>query len=86
MRRIFNAIIALALAFAMVAPAYAEGPSLIRDAEIEGLMRLYTKPIFKAAGINPGSVKVYLINDPRINAFVAGGQRIFIHTGLLMQA
>jgi predicted Zn-dependent protease len=86
MRRIFNAIIALALAFAMVAPAYAEGPSLIRDAEIEGLMRLYTKPIFKVAGINPGSVKVYLINDPRINAFVAGGQRIFIHTGLLMQA
>jgi len=86
MRRIFNAIIALALAFAMVAPAYAEEPSLIRDAEIEGLMRLYTKPIFRAAGINPGSVKVYLINDPRINAFVAGGQRIFIHTGLLMQA
>ena len=34
--------------------------------------------IFKAAGINPGSVHVYLINDNRINAFVAGGQRIFI--------
>ena len=59
---------------------------LIRDAEIEGLMRLYTKPIFQAAGLNPGSVNVYLINDQRINAFVAGGQRIFIHTGLLTQA
>jgi predicted Zn-dependent protease len=62
------------------------GPNLIRDAEIEGLMRLYTRPIFKAAGINPGSVKVYLINDARINAFVSGGQRIFIHTGLLAES
>ncbi len=92
MRRIFNAIVALALAIATVAPVYAQsasnpaGPPLIRDAEIEGLMRLYTRPIFKAAGINPGSVKVYLIKDQRINAFVAGGQRIFIHTGLLTQA
>jgi predicted Zn-dependent protease len=59
---------------------------LIRDAEIEGLLRLYTRPIFKAAGINPKAVKVYLINDPRINAFVAGGQRIFVNTGLLTQA
>ena len=86
MRRIFNAIAGLALAIATVAPAQADEPSLIRDAEIEGLMRLYTKPIFKAAGINPRSVKVYLIEDPHINAFVAGGQRIFINTGLLVQA
>ncbi|WP_409757077.1 M48 family metalloprotease [Aestuariivirga sp.] len=59
---------------------------LIRDAEIEGLLRLYTRPIFKAAGINPKAVKVYIIDDSRINAFVAGGQRIFINTGLLMQS
>ena len=69
-----------------VAIAQEAAPKLIRDAEIEGLMRLYTKPIFQAAGLSPGAVKVYLINDPRINAFVAGGQRIFIHTGLLTQA
>ena len=63
-----------------------EGPNLIRDAEIEGLMRLYAKPIFKAAGINPEAVKVYLIADPRINAFVAGGQRVFINTGLITRS
>jgi predicted Zn-dependent protease len=64
----------------------AEAPRLIRDAEIEGLMRLYAKPVFKAAGINPNAVKVYLINDRRVNAFVAGGQRIFINSGTIVQA
>ena len=44
--------------------AQAQSLPLIRDAEIEGLLRLYTRPIFKAAGINPESVKVYIINDP----------------------
>jgi predicted Zn-dependent protease len=90
-RRIIAVLCALSLAFASTVDfAFAQkkgkGPSLIRDAEIESLMRLYTKPIFQAAGLNPGSVHVYIINDPRINAFVAGGQRIFIHTGLLTQA
>jgi predicted Zn-dependent protease len=61
------------------------GPSLplIRDAEIEGLLRLYSRPIFRAAGLNPSAVRVYIINNDKINAFVAGGQRMFIHTGLL---
>jgi predicted Zn-dependent protease len=59
---------------------------LIRDAEIEELMRRYLKPIFEVAGINPGAVDIHLIDDSRINAFVAGGQRIFIHTGLIEQA
>jgi predicted Zn-dependent protease len=90
-RRTIAALCAMSLAFAPLAePALAQqkgsGPSLIRDAEIESLMRLYTKPIFQTAGLNPGSVHVYLINDQRINAFVAGGQRIFINTGLLTQA
>jgi predicted Zn-dependent protease len=65
-----------------------QGPSLplIRDAEIEGLLRLYSKPIFNAAGLNPAAVRVYIINNDKINAFVAGGQRLFIHTGLLTRA
>ncbi|CAN5524868.1 M48 family metalloprotease [soil metagenome] len=84
------ALVSMSLAFAPAAVARKKpqggGVPLIRDAEIEGLMRLYARPIFSAAGLNPGAVHVYLINDPRINAFVAGGQRIFIHTGLLTQA
>jgi len=91
MRRIVAIISAFALLANATLPARAQqarGESLpiIRDAEIEGLLRLYTKPIFRAAGINPGAARVYIIQDDHINAFVAGGQRIFVNTGLLIQA
>ncbi len=62
------------------------GPGIIRDAEIEGLLRIYSKPIFKAAGINSNAAKVVVIGEPGINAFVAGGQRIFINSGLITRA
>ena len=78
--------VALSLLSINVQAHAADSLNLIRDAEIEGLMRLYSRPIFKAAGINPEAVKVYLIADPRINAFVAGGQRIFINTGLITRS
>jgi len=81
-------VVALAVSCSslLVAPALAQSLPIIRDAEIEGLMRLYTRPIFRAAGLNPNSIHVYLINDSRINAFVADGQRIFVNTGLLQKA
>jgi predicted Zn-dependent protease len=90
LRRFGTVFMMLVLAAAGPSPAIGQTaqkpPPLIRDAEIENLLRIYTKPIFKAAGLNPDSVKVYLISDSRLNAFVANGQRIFINTGLLQQA
>ena len=68
------------------AAAQRRAPSLIRDTEIENTIRVYTAPIFKAAGLDPSVVRIHLVNDPALNAFVANGQRIFIHTGLLMRA
>lgn len=59
---------------------------MVRDAEIESSIREYSAPLFEAAGLNPDSVHIYLIHDPQLNAFVAGGQNIFIHTGVLMTA
>jgi len=72
--------------FAVAGDTWAQSRSEIRDAEIESLLREYTTPIFKAAGLNPRVVDVVLIKDSAINAFVTGGQRIFIHTGLLTEA
>ena len=74
------------LASSQPASAQGKGLPLVRDAEIENLMRIYTRPIFKVAGINETAVNVYLVRQPSINAFVAGGQRIFINTGLLTQS
>lgn len=59
---------------------------LIRDAEIENTIRMYGGPLFAMAGLEPRAVRVYIVNDPSINAFVAGGQNIFLNTGLLLAA
>ncbi|MEQ8665925.1 MAG: M48 family metalloprotease [Rhodospirillales bacterium] len=60
--------------------------STVRDAETESIIREYTTPIFEAAGLVPKAVNIYLVDDKSLNAFVAGGQNIFIHTGLLLNA
>ncbi len=62
------------------------GLSILRDAEIERTIRHMAEPIFKVADLDKRSVSTYLINDNSLNAFVAGGQNIFIHSGLLIQA
>ena len=69
-------------------PANAQSPartSVIRDAEIENTIRAYATPVFAAAGLPPGAVRVHLINDPSVNAFVANGLNLFIFTGLLLR-
>ncbi len=62
------------------------GLSILRDAEIEYTIRRMAEPIFEVAELDKKSVDTYLINDNTLNAFVAGGQNIFIHSGLLIQA
>ena len=57
--------------------------SVIRDSEIEDVLSNYLHQIFKAVNLPPENAEVVLINDPSINAFVAGGQTIFVHTGLI---
>ena len=77
-------VVLLTLAFALPAAAQGRrGIALIRDAEIEETLRLYADPVFRAAGIVPGAVRIYVVNDDAINAFVAGGQNLFLYTGLL---
>jgi predicted Zn-dependent protease len=58
---------------------------IVRDAEIEALVRDYARPILKAAGLERSNIEIVLVNDRRFNAFVAG-RRIFINTGALLQA
>ncbi|HEV3396441.1 MAG TPA: M48 family metalloprotease [Xanthobacteraceae bacterium] len=84
--------LALVTAFAlaivgMPVRAQAQGSlPLIRDAEIEQLLRDYTGPILRAAGLAQQNVNVVIINDRAFNAFVVDGRRIFINVGALMEA
>ena len=79
--------ISAALCFAPVSQAFAQqgGISLIRDAETEALVKRFAEPIWRAAGIDENAVQVHLVKDQRINAFVAGGQQLFLNTGLITQ-
>ncbi|MBL6665320.1 MAG: M48 family metalloprotease [Rickettsiales bacterium] len=57
--------------------------SLIRDAQTEKFLRDLSNPIFKAANLNPNDINIYIVNDNAINAFVSGGQNMFINIGLI---
>ncbi len=75
----------LALSFAaVIQPAAAQ--SILRDAETEDLFRDMSRPLVEAAGLRPENVQIVLVGDGSINAFVAGGQIVYIHSGLLAAA
>lgn len=81
MKRLAALLALLCLACFAAQPAMAQ--SILRDAETEALLVDISRPIIEAAGLQPKNVRVVMINDPSINAFVAGGQTVYIHTGLI---
>jgi predicted Zn-dependent protease len=76
-------LVALSFAF-VIQPAAAQ--SILRDAETETLLRDISRPIIEAAGLRPSDVQIVMIHDDSINAFVAGGQIVYIHSGLITRA
>ncbi|MEZ6028220.1 MAG: M48 family metalloprotease [Hyphomonadaceae bacterium] len=84
LKKLLPALAAAALLAATPAPAMAQG--LIRDAEIEQILRDYCDPLFEAAGLKPADVNIYIVQDDSVNAMAAAGQNMFIHTGLIMEA
>lgn len=66
--------------------ASAQNLPLIRDTEIEDVLSDYAKPIFKAAGLGTGRIKIRIVQNDAFNAFVLDGRNVFVHTGTLMQA
>ncbi len=67
--------------FALARPASAQ--EVLRDAETEAFFRDMSAPIITAAGLDPRNVDVALLNDGEINAFVAGGQTVYMNAGLI---
>ncbi|MEL6374725.1 MAG: M48 family metalloprotease [Pseudomonadota bacterium] len=66
--------------------ARAQGLPLIRDTEIENLLRDYSRPIFRAAGLDRQRIRMRIVRADNFNAFVADGRNVFINTGTLVQS
>lgn len=82
----FGLVAATALTTFPLSKAQAQGLSLIRDTEIEALLNDYSQPVFRAAGLGTGRIKIRIVNSDSFNAFVMDGRNVFMHTGTLMQA
>ncbi|MDB5484951.1 MAG: family peptidase [Tardiphaga sp.] len=79
------------MAAVVALPSFAQaqenkGPRLLRDTEIEQLLRDYTRPILRAAGLEKQNIQIVIINDSSFNAFVADGRRIFVNYGALTKS
>lgn len=90
MRLAHRAVTAWALLIGLAALVAAASPAgaatVIRDAEIEETIGRIAIPILTAAGLDPESVDITILRDQQLNAFVAGGQNLFLNTGLLTRA
>lgn len=81
-------MIALLLAVSVARPAIAadDEPSVLRDTETELLFHDISAPLIRAANLDPDNVEVVLLNSPEVNAFVDKGQRVYIYSGLILEA
>lgn len=83
------AAVALAGLMAAMPAAHAQMPGglpIIRDTEIENLLRDYARPLFRAAGVGGSQTNVIIVNNRSFNAFVANGRRIFINAGAILDS
>ncbi len=83
-KRLTRKTVAVCGALALLMPSISHA-GMIRDAEIENYLQELSTPIYSAAGLNPSQVRMFIVQDGAINAFVAGGANMFLHTGLITE-
>ena len=86
MRPLSIALLLFALLGELALSGTAHAQSILRDAETEALLNDMAAPLVEAAGLEAGNVEVVLINDRSVNAFVAGGQAVYLNSGLINAA
>ena len=80
----YKRLLLCACALLCLSGRQADAAPLIRDAEIEHTLHTYADPIFRANGLKPSAIKLFIVNEDTLNAFVAGGANMFINTGLII--
>ncbi|WP_146589888.1 M48 family metalloprotease [Puniceibacterium confluentis] len=78
-------LMAAALVLALMAGTPARAVSLLRDADIEYGLSQLAAPILRAAGLSPAQVKVLVVDDSSLNAFIADTQHIFVNSGMILK-
>ncbi|UPK39937.1 M48 family metalloprotease [Bradyrhizobium sp. 186] len=93
LRKKASALTALVTAAALVLSPFSaakaqegKGPPVLRDTETEQLLREYTRPILRAAGLEKQNIQMVILNEASFNAFVADGRRIFVNYGAILQS
>ena len=79
-------MLAILLVVSAAPPAAAKDGQILRDSETEAMFRDIARPLVLAAGLDPDNVEIVLLNSPEINAFVATGQAVYLHSGLINAA
>lgn len=80
------ALLLATMALIGLSPAPAAAQSILRDAETEALLHDMAAPVVKASGLGVNNVDIVLVNDMSVNAFVAGGQAVYVNAGLINEA
>lgn len=79
-----SALLAAVFALTPLTARAGDDMRFIRDAEIERTLKTFSTPVLQAAGLSPETVRFILVESDDLNAFVAGGQNIFLNTGLIL--
>lgn len=73
----------LAFVFLVFSSTVAPAAAIIRDAEIEQALKQIARPILNSAGVGTNRIRVLVIRDNTLNAFVTDSRHIFITSGLI---
>ena len=57
---------------------------MLQDTETERALQSYEDPLANAAGLDPNAIRLYIVDDQSVNAFVAEGQNMFLQTGIIL--
>ena len=79
-------MIVFSVSFASPVKSRDNTSGIFRDTEVENIIKFYADPIFKAAGLSEKEIKIYLVKDNSLNAFVTSNKSLFITSGLLTRS
>ena len=82
---LFFLVLLLVVCSILSSTAKSSAKYFIIDAELQGHLNNLAQPILLKAGVRPEALKIFIIKDDSIGAFVTPGMKLFIHTGLIMR-